>query len=292
MQTDHFLVFGEVLYDSFPNGASILGGAPFNVAWHLQAFKQSPILITCVGNDRSGLDIRSAMRGWGMSEAGLQIDPDHPTGKVSIFLSSGEPTYQILDNQAYDYISCGEIELPDCQFLYHGSLALRHAYSRSALEDLKRRHQGKVFLDVNLRTPWWDPKNLSEWLNGANWVKLNDDEFQLLYPDQQAIELRMQTFIKRYQLDGIVVTCGGLGAFAMLESSEFIHVKPDRPVVVKDTVGAGDAFSAVLLLGICHGWPMSVTMGRAQSLASAIVEQAGAVVDNLDFYRTFISEWS
>ena len=35
-------LFGEVLIDQFPEGQRILGGAPFNVAWHLQAFGQKP----------------------------------------------------------------------------------------------------------------------------------------------------------------------------------------------------------------------------------------------------------
>ena len=32
------VVFGEVLFDCFPDGSRVLGGAPFNVAWHCQAF--------------------------------------------------------------------------------------------------------------------------------------------------------------------------------------------------------------------------------------------------------------
>ena len=36
------LIFGEVLFDQFEDGSSVLGGAPFNVAWHLQAFGMQP----------------------------------------------------------------------------------------------------------------------------------------------------------------------------------------------------------------------------------------------------------
>ena len=32
------IIFGEVLFDTFPDGTAVLGGAPFNVAWHLQGF--------------------------------------------------------------------------------------------------------------------------------------------------------------------------------------------------------------------------------------------------------------
>ena len=44
------VIFGEVLFDDFPDGA-VLGGAPFNVAWHLQAFGLHPVMISRTGND-------------------------------------------------------------------------------------------------------------------------------------------------------------------------------------------------------------------------------------------------
>lgn len=75
-------IFGEVLFDYFPDGQRILGGAPFNVAWHLQAFKQRPKFISRIGADQSGCEVSKAMDSWGMDRTSLQIDPVHPTGKV------------------------------------------------------------------------------------------------------------------------------------------------------------------------------------------------------------------
>ena len=72
MKDSQLCVFGEVLFDHFPDGRRVLGGAPFNVAWHLQAFGKRPHLISRVGDDAEGQEIRTAMRDWGMSEAGLQ----------------------------------------------------------------------------------------------------------------------------------------------------------------------------------------------------------------------------
>ena len=73
-------VFGEVLFDHFPDGSKVLGGAPFNVAWHLQAFGLSPRFISRVGDDEDGEQIKSAMQAWGMSLSGLQTDRKLPTG--------------------------------------------------------------------------------------------------------------------------------------------------------------------------------------------------------------------
>ena len=54
MNPQHPCIFGEVLYDHFPDGQRVLGGAPFNVAWHLQAFGQAPRFVSRVGHDAEG----------------------------------------------------------------------------------------------------------------------------------------------------------------------------------------------------------------------------------------------
>ncbi len=87
------VIFGEVLFDRFPDGSLVLGGAPFNVAWHLQAFGQAPLLISRVGDDPLGRQVRGAMLDWGMDTAGLQLDSAHATGTVEVRFDHGEPSY-------------------------------------------------------------------------------------------------------------------------------------------------------------------------------------------------------
>ncbi len=90
------LIFGEVLFDCFPDGSRVLGGAPFNGAWHLQAFGHSPLFVSRVGNDEAGQEIRSAMQVWGMDIGGLQLHVSHATGNVAVSLIEGEPHYDIV----------------------------------------------------------------------------------------------------------------------------------------------------------------------------------------------------
>ena len=97
-------IFGEVLFDHFPDGTRVLGGAPFNVAWHLQAFGRRPRFISRVGRDPEGEAVREAMRTWGMDTTGLQTDPRQPTGRVSVLFDDGEPSYDIVHPCAYDAI--------------------------------------------------------------------------------------------------------------------------------------------------------------------------------------------
>jgi fructokinase len=291
MTTPAVAIFGEVLFDRFDDGVEILGGAPFNVAWHLQAFQQAPLFISRIGQDQAGAKIQAAMQTWGISQAALQIDAEFPTGAVEISLNNGEPEYQILANQAYDFIDDQSLPSIDCALLYHGSLAARQPVSGNALQNLINRHQGKVFIDINLRKPWWNQTAVAELLTQANWVKLNHQELQQLQVAGDSLEAKMRLFIERYQLEVLVVTLGEQGAWAIDENGELLTVQPDSLQVVVDTVGAGDAFASVLLLGILKAWPLAVSLQRAQQFASALVGQRGATVSDLDLYQSFKAAW-
>ena len=285
-------LFGEVLIDQFPDGQHVLGGAPFNVAWHLQAFGQSSRFISKVGADQIGTDIQTAMKVLGMSLEGLQVDSTYPTGKVAIEINNGEPSYDILEQQAYDFISEAELDLLQTyDVIYHGSLALRHPISEQALGALKTHHQGKVFLDVNLRAPWWQKVSVEQSLHSADWVKLNIDELSQLALFNNNLKDTMQQFISVYNLEVLIVTRGSQGATALSNTGEFVEVKPAGDISVVDTVGAGDAFAAVLLLGLLKDWPLTRTMARAQSFASASVTQRGATFQDMGFYQPFIEAW-
>ncbi|SMF97364.1 fructokinase [Methylomagnum ishizawai] len=287
------VIFGEVLFDRFPDGRMVLGGAPFNVAWHLRGLGEDPLLISRVGDDPSGGVVRAAMAGWGMDVAGLETDPVHPTGTVWVGFRDGEPHYEILPDQAYDFIDGGDgrmlIDPP--AFLYHGSLALRQPVSRRALETLARQLDCPVFMDVNLRPPWWRAGEILRWTAGADWLKLNGDELAVLVPGCDLPERKARRFLEAHFLRYLVLTQGSEGALALGNAGERATVRPSLAGPVVDTVGAGDAFSAVFLLGRLRGWPLALSLERAQDFASGVVGLRGATVADPDFYRPFAEAW-
>ncbi len=286
------VIFGEVLFDCFPDGNSVLGGAPFNVAWHLQAFGLSPLLISAIGDDALGKKVKSAMLDWNMNSTGLQLDSLHPTGSVDVSFKNGEPHYTIVEHRAYDYINAALLPLlAEDRLLYHGSLALRNLSSRKALSKLKAQHTGSVFMDVNLRDPWWQKEFVLNLADESDWVKLNEDELNLLGSGAGDIESQADQFIDRHKLKGLIITLGKKGAIALTENGSFAQVEPLQTLKVVDTVGAGDAFTSVLILGLSHGWSLQQIMLRAQDFASLMVGQQGATVHHTDFYQEKITEW-
>ena len=286
------LIFGEVLFDHFPNGSVVLGGAPFNVAWHLHAFGLQPVMITRIGQDALGKRIEESMRSWGMDCSGLQKDPDHPTGTVEVLFEEGEPAYEIVDQVAYDFIDASQLPpLDGSWLLYHGSLALRHENSAAALAALMERYSCCRFVDINLRPPWWQPGHLTQMIEGADWLKLNQAELAEICPGtgnkEEAIE-KLSAMISKQ----IVLTGGEQGATVIStdDDSEY-SVVPERATSVTDTVGAGDAFCSVFVAGKLLNWPLDITMQRAQAFASAIVGLRGATSQDKDFYGQFTRLW-
>lgn len=283
-------IFGEVLFDCFPDGAKVLGGAPFNVAWHLQAFGESPLFISRVGMDDEGRAILDAMQTHGMRTDGVQIDASLPTGRVQVSFADGEPEYDIVRPSAWDAIEGGEYG-DKCRLIYHGSLALRDERSCSALAQLKAQCRSApeyagIFLDVNLRAPWWRQDQLAGLLDAADWVKLNGDELGLLAPSCSASDV-----LSGSSLTGLILTHGADGAEIMTPANEAIRVRPEQSTQVVDTVGAGDAFASVILLGILRGWPLDITARRAQAFAARMVGVRGATVDDAGFYRDIEAAW-
>ena len=157
-----------------------------------------------------------------------------------------------------------------------------------ALNRLRTEHDGKVFLDVNLRDPWWDGEAVWDWISMADWLKLNHNELQLLGLMCDDLATSAKAILQRFGLEGVIVTSGEEGAYLLTASGEQHTIKPEPVAEVVDTVGAGDAFTSVILAGLSAGWPLSQTMVRAQKLASAIVTIRGALPKNRDVYQNII----
>ncbi|GAB4224452.1 MAG: carbohydrate kinase [Acidobacteriota bacterium] len=290
------IVFGEVLFDRFPDGSEVLGGAPFNVAWHLAGFGLDPLLITRIGQDEPGERVLAAMRAHGLDTAGVQRDPAAPTGAVEVRLGEAGPGFEIAPDQAFDRIegarALAALAGVRPSLLYHGTLAARAPASADALAALRAAVDAPRFVDVNLRAPWWSREDVIELCAGAAVVKLNDDELLALDDGPaDAIGARAARFRERVGSDWLIVTRGADGALLLDGRSEPLARRPQGGTRVVDTVGAGDAFSAVAIAGRLGGWPAGRTLERAVAFAAWICEIRGAVPRDRTLYDRALAAW-
>lgn len=292
-------IFGEVLADVFPD-QTVLGGAPFNVARHLQAFGWRPVLITRTGQDALRTLLLQEMHRLKMDVSGLQIDGIYPTGQVKVTLTPDGHQFDILQNQAYDHIHAGITHMVTMslkpEMAYFGTLAQRSMPSRLALDKFLADGKCPRFLDVNLRAPFYNKHTIRRSLLRSDIVKLNEEELLIVAKyfkmDAPSMHEKAKQLLAAFDIKQVIVTAGAKGAW-MVNAKECIKtndIKTSQALLV-DTVGAGDAFSAVCMLGHRLNWDCLTMLNRANQFASAICGIRGGAPADIDFYAPFIREW-
>jgi fructokinase len=278
--TGEVLCVGELLWDSLPAGL-FLGGAPFNVACHLSAAGVPAAMVSRVGADRLGEEaVRRAER-YGVATDLVQVDPTLPTGFVSATIDdTGQPSYIIEDEVAWDAIEPDEVLLARAEksrAIVFGSLAQRHATTRRTIERLWESKALMVF-DLNLRSPFEDREVIHCSLERADVVKVNVEELQRLASwfglpsgDRESASALSRLF----SCPVVCVTRGAAGAALWRDDTWTEHA--GFKVEVRDTVGAGDAFLAVLLTGLLSGADSEALLTAANRIGADVAAQFGAL---------------
>ena len=284
---------GEVLWDLFPDGARF-GGAPANVACaaaSLLGATGAVTLVSALGDDRRGREAIGFLRQRRVDVSALQIT-GAPTGTVTVQLDdSGQALFNISDNVAWDHIVWSEkwSDLAaSADAICFGSLAQRGDISRQTIQKFINATPAsslKVF-DMNLRAPFYAPDTLIQSLELANVLKLNDQELcviaNILSLSGETIDI-LKSLQDDYQISSIALTQGAAGAM-LLRHSEAVRV-PSVPTTVVDTVGAGDAFTAALMIGLLNEQPLKEIAHFATGVSSYVCSQRGATPSLPDWIR-------
>lgn len=292
------VVFGEVLFDVFPEGARVLGGAPFNVAWHMRGLGADPALVTAIGRDAPGRDVLDRMEAWDLDRSGVQVVDRHPTGDAIIGSRAGQPSFEIRQAQAWDAIgeAAASRAMPETtRLIYHGTLALRGDRTFQTLKALTRQAV-PTFVDLNLRDPWVRTDRIHWCLSTARWIKLNQQELARITEAPAGTFDECVGAARRladdFSIHQVIVTRGDAGAMAVSDAGRVVPVEaPPVPTMV-DTVGAGDAFSAVVCLGILRGWSVPLTLRRAAAFAADVCGIQGGTTTDSGLYARHLDRWS
>ena len=271
---------GEVLWDLLPAGRQ-LGGAPCNFAFHCQQLGHPSAIVSRVGADELGRELRTAVRRLALTDAHLQDDTERPTGTAPVRIDErGVPTFTITREVAFDYLvwdDALESLVASARAVCFGTLAQRHPVARATIRRAVAAANALVIYDVNLRQDFYDRETIESSLAASRWVKLNEDELQVLRgllglaagaPAQALEELR-----HRYGLQLAALTRGERGCLLRSEHEEIDL--PGIPVNVVDTVGAGDAFTAGLVARVLDGRPFAEAAAFANALAARVAAAAG-----------------
>ncbi|PLX48145.1 MAG: carbohydrate kinase [Desulfobulbaceae bacterium] len=271
---------GEIVWDQFPE-RRVLGGAPLNVAYHLQARGLQVLAASRIGDDDLGRETLAKVREIGLSPEAIQIDDRRPTGRVVVSMASdSEPSFDIKKPAAWDHIQASEVERLLAGRPFHlvcGTLAQRQPESRQAIRRLWRQAD-TIFYDVNLRPPYTPMAHVRESLAAARVVKVNSDELRqlnaALVGRRGSEEEVAAALLQAFDLQLLAVTRGSDGALLVNRHQSCAH--PGFPVTVADTVGSGDAFFAGIIAGFLAGDSLAHCLEEANRLGSYVASRPGA----------------
>ncbi|MBD8487230.1 carbohydrate kinase [Echinicola sp. CAU 1574] len=272
------VIFGEMLWDCFSD-KNIPGGAPMNVALHIQYLGYDTTFISKVGKDQLGIDLLDFVQSKSLDIGMIQKDESHETSRVVVDDSDKENIkYEIVKPVAWDFISWNqEVQkrVNEADAFVFGSLAARSKESSETLLKLLETHTLKI-LDINIRAPHYSFDLIESLLMKADILKINDDELMILKEELELsndIEKAITTLAQNYKLKLVCVTLGSKGA--MIYDGKQLHRHPGYKVIVEDTVGSGDAFLSGFIHQFLQNKPANEILDFACALGALVATNKG-----------------
>lgn len=275
--------FGELLWDILPNG-KVLGGAPANFIYRINSFGDEGTLLSRVGNDRAGKEVREALRKLGVSDENIQTDYEFPTGQVKVKIDqAGNADFNIITDVAYDHIEINAemmdaFSQADC--VCFGTLVQRYGISKNTLRELIHESPDVVkFLDINLRKKCYTAATIEDSLKMTNILKTNDEELlitrDLLGLTSHSLKDLARETIEKFNLDILLCTLGANGAFCLTKEDVFFY-DAGYQINLIDTVGSGDAFSAGFVHYYMNDHPLDVALRFGNAAGAMVATTTGA----------------
>jgi fructokinase len=276
------VAIGEVLWDVIGT-EKYLGGAPFNFAVHCHYLGARSSIVSRVGCDELGDKILARAEALQVDPGLIQRDPAHPTGQVHVTLQAdGQPEFVIQVEVAYDYLGADPAAMAAVRaadVVCFGTLCQRHAIARQSITALlEAAPQALIVCDLNLRSPHYSLDVVCAALESCDLLKLNDDELRLVRSMLNLERMDEDTFMTHlldtYRLEMVCVTLGARGCI--------LRTKDERVAAsgyicqVVDTVGAGDAFMAALLVKSEAGLSLAEVADFANVVGAYVATQRGA----------------
>ncbi len=276
------LAFGEVLWDVYPD-EKYMGGAPLNFAAHFVKQGGRAYLASALGDDALGHEALEKVLDWGIDADYLPLLSDRETGRCLVRVDEkGIPTYNLLNDVAYDFIDC-KIRGKEFDALYFGTLAIRGDFNLEKVRSLLQNNNfHEVYVDVNVRPPFFSKERLLFALENATILKISDEELPVLAEtlfraECGFAEAALQISSMYRQLKLILITRAEKGSYLYDCEHRAEYFSDAVKTRVVSTVGAGDSFSAAFLYHYLRGAALDDCLIAAGRLSAFVVSKPDAV---------------
>jgi len=284
------VAIGEVLWDLLPSGPRP-GGAPFNFAFHCHQLGHSAVMVSRVGDDELGHSLRQEVLRLGLSDEFIQTDPNHATGTVTVEVDrAGQPKYTIANPVAWDYLEWNDglaALAKEAVTVCFGTLAQRTRQNRDLVSAFvaNSREDCLAICDINFRRPFLTDEIIEDSLRICDWLKANEEEAEYLAkmtpatsgssdPQSHSANLIARLLSTIWDDRALCAITRGANGCIVGTSDATVEI-PGIPIVVADTVGAGDAFTAALLTQHLEGKSLDQAAMFANAYAAVVSSKPG-----------------
>jgi fructokinase len=310
MSEPHLILgIGELLWDIVPDGTR-LGGAPANFAVMAGRLGNRAAILSRIGRDDLGRQAVDRLETMPVDTSSLEVDPDHETGRVTVSLAGGEPSYTIHERAAWDFLELSDewVALAErAGAICFGSLAQRNLQARKTIQTLVAEASDtciRIF-DVNLRAPFYSAEVIEESLELATVVKMNDAEMPLVLDllgldtakvpptgemssTPEYLRAAAERLLAEFpSIETVAITRGSRGS--LLATREEWAEHPGFPIKVGDGIGAGDAFTAAMVHYMLHGVDLATLNEAGNRWGGWVASQSGAMPALPDAVREAIT---
>jgi fructokinase len=282
-------VCGEVLIDILPTGP-VVGGGPANTAKALARLGYEVDFIDGISTDAYGVKAHNELSRDGVG-LNLSLISDKPTCTATVNLDSmGLASYEFLINGSATF-DFDKSWLPDAErlkpsVLHIGTLVTIVEPAASVLFDwaVTVGEFAPIVFDPNIRPSVIEDRAkyadaVEKWVSISSVVKASDDDIKWLYPNESLDEVAHRWI--GAGVSCVVVTRGAHGLIGFTEHG--MEEVAGVPVVVVDTVGAGDTVGAIIVEGIMKhsvqgltGQVLNEVLHKAAVAAGITCSRAGA----------------
>lgn len=239
------ICYGDIVWDKLSSSLRA-AGAPLNVAYHLRKLGVQSYIISSVGNDILGEELKKIIKKWCVDGTFCIVNNNLPTGKVLVDTLFQEVSFEIIEPVAWDFIAV-ENELSKMiknpsGFVFQ-SMAARNVKSRETLLSLLESSCYKIF-DVNLRPPFYSEQIIKKLIEKSDLVKMSVSELYEIvswFHSGKFSEVEAVCFLKEcFLIKELLITKGCYGA--SYYGNAKLYERRGISIKVKDTIGSGDAF--------------------------------------------------
>lgn len=273
---------GEAVWDIFPDSRRA-GGAPGNVAYHIQQLGGRALVGSRFGNDEAGHALADHLEAEGLDLSVVQWDETTPTGAVTVHLEDvSHPWYTIHQPAAWDNLAATPELLAaasEADAICFGTLAQRSPIARETIHRVIEASSEDCLLvyDVNLRQDFYDREWIENSLTDCGIAKINHEEVMVVAPllelPTDLLEFA-QAAVERYMLNAMCITRAAEGCLVV--AGDDVHDIAGEQVRVADTVGSGDAFTAALIIALCNDWPLEKAARFANRVGALVATKVSA----------------